>query len=103
MSTQTPAQLCGDAIRLLSDALDKPPAELKAEVDVAERAVVAIRDALIERLRTAPTDRARSNLERVNVALSLIVGLEYPMGGLDRSMLEQARSILQAEQSTDFA
>jgi hypothetical protein len=43
--------------------VDKPPAELKGEVDVA---------------------------------LSLAVGLEYPMGGLNRDMLKQARSALEA-------
>jgi hypothetical protein len=95
----TPSRLCDEAIRLLGDALDKPPAELKAEVDVVERAIVGLRDVLIDRLRQAPTDPVRSGLDRVNVALSLVVGLEYPMGGLDRNMLKQARSILDAARS----
>jgi hypothetical protein len=96
VTPQTPSRLCDEAIRLLGEALDKPPAELKAEVDVVERAIVALRDALIDRLRQAPTDPVRAGLERVNVALSFVVGLEYPMGGLDRNMLKQARSILEA-------
>ncbi len=73
-----------------------PPAELKAEVDVAERAIVALRDALIVSLRSASEAGARRALDQVNIALSLVVGLEYPMGGLQRSMLEGARSVLQA-------
>ncbi|MCA1647317.1 MAG: hypothetical protein LC797_18285, partial [Chloroflexi bacterium] len=88
MSTPAPSQLCEEAIRLLGDALGKPPAELKAEVDVLERTIVALRDALIDRLRQTPTDPVRSTVDRVNVALSLVVGLEYPVGGLDRNMLK---------------
>ena len=79
---------------MLSDALDKPPAELKAEVDRAERAIVALRDALILRRREAASEQVQTHLDQVNTALSLIVGLEYPMGGLQRDMLEQARSVL---------
>lgn len=94
MSTPSSAHLRDDAIRLLQDALDKPPAELKAEVDLAEQAIVALRDGLIEHVRQAPNDQIRSDLERVNVALSLVVGLEYPMGGIPREMLNQARVIL---------
>lgn len=83
-----------EALRLLDEALEKPPAELKHEVDIAERAVVAVRDQLIEQVRAAADVSARSDLDKVNAALSLIVGLEYPMGGLQRDMLKQARSAL---------
>jgi hypothetical protein len=38
----------------------------------------------------------RHTLDGVNVALSLIVGLEYPMGAIPRKMLENARATLQA-------
>lgn len=48
-----PDELCREAILLLDDAMQKPPAELKAEVDVAERAVAALRDELIT-LKLAP-------------------------------------------------
>ena len=93
---RAPADSCREAIRLLDEALEKPPAELKAEVDVAERAVAALRDELIERGRAAPDASIRAALDHVNVALSLVVGLEYPMGGLQREMLIQARSALQS-------
>jgi hypothetical protein len=96
VTSQTPARLCDQALRLLDEALDKPPAELKAEVDAAERAVVALRDHLIGRRRESPTDQVRTSLDRVNQALSLIVGLEYPVGGIQRPLLEQARAVLQA-------
>ena len=76
--------------------MQKSPADLKAEVDSAERAVAALRDELIERLRAAADPRTRDALNTVNVALTLVVGLEYPMGGVQREMLEQARDALQA-------
>lgn len=91
----SPSDLCGEAIRLLDDALQKAPTELKAEVDVAEQSVAMLRDELIERLRAAADPHTRRALDKVNVALTLVVGLEYPMGGLQRSMLEQARTTLQ--------
>ena len=96
MSSAPPADLCREAIQLLSDAIDKPPTELKAEVDEAERAVVALRDELIERWRATSAVDVRQALDSANVALSLIVGLEYPMGGLQRGMLDEARTVLQS-------
>jgi hypothetical protein len=103
MSAQTPAQLCDTAIRLIGDALAKPPPELKAEVDVAERAVASLRDALIEQQRQRPSDGVAASLSRVNVALSLVVGLEYSLGGIQRSMLDQAREVLQQARSEGLA
>lgn len=85
-----------EAVRLLAAAVDTSPAELKAEVDEAERAIVALRDALIDALRKAPGDEARAPLKQINIALSLVVGLEYPMGGLQRTMLKEALTVLQA-------
>jgi hypothetical protein len=96
VTARAPTDLCDQAIRLMEDALRKPPAELKAEVDVVERAVVMLRNSLIARRRESPSEQVEARLEQVNVALSLIVGLEYPIGGLQRPMLEQAQSVLQA-------
>ena len=94
--TEAPEELCREAIRLLDEALQKPPVQLKAEVDVAERAVATLRDELIAQLRASPQPRVREGLDSVNVALSLLVGLEYPMGGLQPKMLESARTTLQS-------
>jgi hypothetical protein len=58
--------------------------------------VAALRDGLIARWRESPGEQVSASLDRVNVALSLVIGLEYPMGGLQRQMLEQARSVLEA-------
>jgi hypothetical protein len=95
MSDPEIGHLRDEAMRLIADALKKPPTELKGEVDDAERAVAILRDAWIERVRAQPTPWVRSNLDATNVTLSLLVGLEYPMAGLQREMLEQARQALE--------
>lgn len=103
MSTPTPTELCEAALRRLDDALGKPPGELKAEVDLAEQAVAALRDNLIHHWRESPSPSVRASLDQVNVALSLIVGLEYPVGGLQRQLLEQARAVLDTARRAGFA
>ena len=90
--------LCRDAIARLDDALGLPPAQLGQEVDIAEREVARLRDRLIHQVRQeAATDaaaRRRAALDKVNAALSLIVGVEYPAAGIQRTALEQARDTL---------
>jgi HPt (histidine-containing phosphotransfer) domain-containing protein len=86
--------LRSQALKQIDAALEKPPAELKAEVDVVERTVAALRDELISQLRESQDTDTREELDRVNAALSLIVGLEYPVGGIQRDMLKQARAAL---------
>ena len=86
--------LCREAIDLLDDALAKPATELKTEVDDAERVVAALRDELIDRLRAAPDAEVRKRLDQVNVVVSLVVGLEYPVGAIERPKLRQASDVL---------
>ena len=81
-------------------ASEKPPAELSTMVDAVERDIVALRDVLIERVRhgtRAARDApdAASLLEQLNIALSLVIGLEYPAAAVERELLGQARGLLQ--------
>lgn len=106
MKTPPFAELYREAMDALDTACDLPPLALSREVDLAERAVAKLRDGLIEVLRaerrtarTAPLPRA---LERVNVALSLIVGVEYPATGIHRKMIEQARELLKEAEMLEF-
>ncbi len=90
---------CRAAIEGLERAQEAPPLMVLREADLVQRAVVDMRDVLIERLRqddTAAAARWRAALDRINLALSLIVGLEYPMGGIPRESAKQARAVLQS-------
>ncbi len=88
------------AVAALDRALSGKPAEEKETVDVAERAVVHLRDALIEQLRnqseSSVDPTCRQKLDQVNMAISLIGGVEYPAEGPQRKPLEQAREVLQS-------
>ncbi len=88
--------------RALADRLDAAtvlaPAPLRTELARRERDLTVLRDGLIARLRaTAPGDDTaptRAALTGVNTALSLLFGLEYPGGPLDRTLLTQAAAML---------
>jgi hypothetical protein len=88
------------AIEILERALRQPPAELTAEVDVAERAIARLRNRLIADLRAGSANgdahQRRQALDAANVALSLVAGVEYPAAGIQRTLLEQAVKVLRA-------
>ncbi len=104
-SADTGAGIGGDlerfrrkALHALDEALSQPASAATAEVDVAERAVVQLRDVLIEHIRAGPGEpdasRMRNILDQVNAAISLIVAVEYPVRGLQRQVLQQARDAI---------
>jgi hypothetical protein len=86
------------AIAALERALGFTGQDQREEVAVAARALVRLRDGLIDRRRqirdSTESARLQSALERVNTALSLVAGVEYPAAGAERRPLEQARNIL---------
>jgi hypothetical protein len=90
---------CHQAIEDLDHALRLPAGKVGEPVDEAERAVVRLRDGLIDLLRQdsagAESATYRSALKQVNASLSLIVGVEYPVGGVHRKLITQARDALQ--------
>ena len=92
---QSLAELCRHTVELIEQAQHEQPRHLSEDVDEAERAIVMLRDRLIERLRSEPgATRERDALNSVNAALSLIVGVEYPAAGIQRKLLEQAAAAL---------
>jgi hypothetical protein len=86
------------AIQALRKAVDEPAAALTQDVDVAERQIAELRNCLILQLREAPAGpesaQTRRLLNEANVALSLVVGVEYPSGGIQRKLLESAQEVL---------
>ncbi len=92
------AEQCKEAVASLDRLLETSPYPRFQELDVAERAIVRLRDGLIERLRQADASaeipRLRGLLDRANIAVSLVVGIEYPAAGIRRQLLEMARDVL---------
>ncbi len=88
-----------EALTLLDEVLGVTPRDRYEEVDMAERAIVHLRDSLIDRLRReedlAQVTRLHQALDRTNVAISLITGVEYPGAGIQEESLKQAREVLQ--------
>ncbi len=89
---------CRGAVAALERAIELPPLRAGQEADVAERLVVQARDECIAQLRrdgnTQDEGQYRATLDRLNTALSLIIGVEYPSGGVQREMIKQARDVL---------
>jgi formate-dependent nitrite reductase membrane component NrfD len=92
------AAQCQQAVDRLTQAMQEPPAGLGRDVDAVEQIVTRLRDGLIQRLRHAgaapEATRWQAALARINAALSLIVGVEYPSAGIQRTALEQASATL---------
>jgi menaquinol-cytochrome c reductase iron-sulfur subunit len=72
-------------------ALADFPKDVNSKLDPAERALTRLRDALIVRLRAG--QKVVATLEKTNVCLSLVMGMEYPQGGAKKPPLEQARAL----------
>lgn len=81
--------------------------EIEKEIAQIQRDVARLRDRLIERLRNAQiisaAGRREAGLDTVNMALSLIVAVEYPVTSIQRSALKQARDILKPLTARDFS
>ncbi len=84
--------------RLAAEALDRaakaPWQEVIREADQAERIVVRLRNRLIDEIRQEDARDWRLPLQRLNLSLSLIAGIEYPSSGIRRNVIEQARDVL---------
>jgi hypothetical protein len=89
---------CKEAVTSLDRLLATSPYPSFQELDVAQRVIVRLRDGLIEQLRQGETSAEapglRGLLDRVNAAISLVVGVEHPAAGIRRELLEMARDVL---------
>lgn len=89
---------CREVAGWLDAAREADPMTLQRETARAERAISRLRDGLIARLRAAPpaedTARPRAALAQINVALSLVVGGEYPVGRIERRFVGDASGVL---------
>ncbi|HEX2830586.1 MAG TPA: hypothetical protein VHP37_29885 [Burkholderiales bacterium] len=83
----------GNAIAALDTVLREQPQSAQAEALALTRAVVELRDALIEALRGGDAG-AKRELDHANALLSLVVSIQYPMQGRQWEKLRQARDAL---------
>jgi hypothetical protein len=87
-----------EATGALERALHAPPLQIIREGEAAQRGAVLVRDELIRRLRQDPESSWKPALEQVNMAISLITGIEYPSNWVRREVIEQARNVLMSLQ-----
>lgn len=92
-----PVALLNDAKKRVTEAKSMPVSKLTQEVDAAQLAIVLLRDCLIACIRAgdgAAFANTRNALDLVNTALTLLVGVEYPVTGIHRNMLDEAARVL---------
>ncbi len=99
-------RLCRKALGKLEKAAGLAPQELTDEIDIAENAVVGLRDILIDRYRQAESpseaEQFMGFLTCVNTVLSMIAGVVYPVAGIQRASIEKARNLLKDVTSPCF-
>lgn len=87
-----------EALQALEETLAQFARNSSTILQRAEAAVAQVRDELIDHLRRAEAveerEAVRAVLDRVNVSISLIMGVAYPQGEPKSEPLEQAREIL---------
>lgn len=81
---------CRAAIAAIDRALEDRPDKVYHDLADVVRALVQLRDHLIAKQEGANIER----LERCNAVLSLVIGAEYPLEGVRRDRIQQARDQL---------
>ncbi len=88
-------QIIKSVIAKLEYLRDLPITELETGLDEVEVKIVDLRDRTIERFRREEgNEELRSFLQQINIALSVIFGLEYPVTGFQRNKIKQAIELL---------
>jgi hypothetical protein len=82
------------ALAALDHALADRPDRIYGDLANAVRALVRLRDELIAARRRDGPRAIGDRLERVNAILSVVSGGEYPLEGIRRERIQQAREEL---------
>jgi hypothetical protein len=87
---------CGQAaLSVLDRVLQEPPERMAGDLPEAVRGLVCVRDWLIARRRAEPGDGdVKERLDRTNAILSVVTGGEYPLVGIRRQRIVEARDAL---------
>jgi hypothetical protein len=88
---------CQAALRVLDRALEESPERMTGDLPAAVRGIVGVRDRLIEQRRAKPgAAEVQERLDRTNAILSVVTGGEYPLVGVRRQRIVDARDALAA-------
>ena len=87
---------CGQIAEELERSATLHPREIQKKIEQIERELVTMRDELILHCRQEAGTAApmQAQLEQVNVALSLVVAVKYPVTSIQRSALKQSHELL---------
>ena len=100
-TAETLPDCCQAALRVLDRVLDEPPDRMTGDLPEAVRGIVCVRDWLIERRRRDPdAAEVKERLERTNSILSVVTGGEYPLVGIRRQRIVEARDALRQLESS---
>ncbi len=87
-------ELAHEVLRTIDTLLEERPDKVGHDFSDATRRLSAWRDALAERWRETRSASDRRNLERVNAALSVVLGGQFPLGNVPWGHIERVRQDL---------
>lgn len=85
-----------EALQAIDKLLRDKPEKVGNDFSEATRLLCAWRDRLIEHRRETQAEGDRRDLERVNAAISVIVGGQFPLGSVPWPKIERVRDDLAA-------
>lgn len=83
-----------DAVQAIDKLLANRREKMGNDFSEATRRLTVWRQQLIERWRQSQTDVDKRDLERVNAAISVVVGGQFPLGAVPWSHVEKVRDDL---------
>lgn len=89
-------ELPHEVLRSIDVLLKDQPDKVGHDFSDATRRLSCWRDILAERWRQTRADADRRSLDRVNAALSVVLGGQFPLGNVPWSHIKQARQDLAA-------
>jgi hypothetical protein len=95
--------LASDVLAAIDKLLADRPETIGPDFSEATRRLVAWRECCIARWRKTQAEDDRRSLERVNAAVSVIVGGQFPLGGVKWDSIESVRRDLADLERQDWA
>lgn len=91
-----PDTLGHEAVQAIEKLLAHRPEKVGHDFSEATRRLVAWRAQLIDRWRQTQAGADKRNLERVNAAISVVVGGQFPLGSVPWPHIERVQNDLAA-------